>query len=210
MNRFFIALWCFCGSIFADTIPDRSPASISSNDLPEFSHYSPQVQKTIRYLLDLTAMNLSYQYGSADPKAGGMDCSGTIFYVLQNMGIKDIPRSSDLQYQWVANQGHLYSVSSTTSTLSSKEFAYLQPGDLLFWTHTYNIQRDNSVTHVMMYLGKNKDGQPLMAGASNGRTYQGRKIYGVSVFDFKVPDTDGHFVGYGCVPNLNCTKPELK
>lgn len=33
-----------------------------------------------------------------------------------------------------------------------------------------------------------------------------KKIVGVSVFDFKVPDQDsrGQFIGYGCVPGLGC------
>lgn len=46
-----------------------------------------------------------------------------------------------------------------------------------------------------------------MIGASNGRTYKGRKIDGVSVFDFKVLDRDsrGHFLGYGCVPSQIAT-----
>lgn len=83
-----------------------------------------------------------------------MDCSGTIYYVLTSSGITDVPRSSNLQYQWVETKGHLYPVTNSQS------------------------------------IGKNKAGQPLMAGASNGRAYKGRKIYGISVFDFKVPDRD--------------------
>jgi hypothetical protein len=59
----------------------------------------------------------------------------------------------------------------------------------------------------MLYLGKNKKGERLMFGASDGRTYQGKKMWGVSVFDFNLPDGKGpqRFVGYGCVPGLTCS-----
>ncbi len=89
---------------------------------------------------------------------------------------------------------------------NSPEFSKLKPGDLLFWSGTYIIHRDQPITHVMLYLGKNKKGERLMFGASDGRTYQGKKMWGVSVFDFKLPDGKGpqRFVGYGCIPDLTC------
>lgn len=195
------------GHAFAIPPLDQTPASIPYTELEAFSDNLVPVQQTIQLLLNLTTAHLQYQYGSADPKLGGMDCSGTIYYVLNKKGIKDVPRSSDLQYQWVSSDGHLYTASAKATSINSEEFAHLQPGYLLFWSGTYAVvHKPNVVTHVMMYLGKNRAGQPLMAGASNGRSYKGRKIYGVSVFDFKIPDKEGHFVGYGCVPGLNCDK----
>lgn len=58
----------------------------------------------------------------------------------------------------------------------------------------------------MIYLGKNKKGERLMFGSSNGRTYQGKKMWGVSVFDFTLPKKGKveKFIGYGCIPRLNC------
>jgi hypothetical protein len=58
----------------------------------------------------------------------------------------------------------------------------------------------------MLYLGKNKKGEPLMFGASNGRTYEGKKMNGVGVFDFKLPKEGApqKFVGYSCIPSLTC------
>jgi hypothetical protein len=49
-----------------------------------------------------------------------------------------------------------------------------------------------------------------MAGASDGRTYEGKQRFGVSVFDFKTapppPSNDAKrspsFVGYGSIPGL--------
>ncbi|MBP6917707.1 MAG: C40 family peptidase [Legionellaceae bacterium] len=207
-----VSVYIYCifisGYLFAKEHSNQYPESIATTELSSFSSYPPKVQNPINLLLSLARQGLNYQYGSSDPKAGGMDCSGTMYYALRQMGIPDVPRSSDLQYQWVTTHGHFYAVPERTTSIDAIEFAHLRPGDLLFWSGTYKIERSINVTHVMMYLGKNQTGQPLMIGASNGRTYKGRKIYGVSVFDFKVPDKDSHgyFLGYGCVPNLNCEK----
>ena len=87
----------------------------------------------------------------------------------------------------------------------------MKPGDLLFWTGTYSIERDPPITHTMIYLGKEKkSGKPIMVGASDGRTYEGEQQFGVSVFDFKTApskkatDSGNHprFVGYARIPGL--------
>jgi len=50
--------------------------------------------------------------------------------------------------------------------------------------------------------------KPIMVGASDGRTYDGKQRFGVSVFDFKLPPPPNSndaklspvFVGYGRIP----------
>lgn len=160
--------------------------------------------------LDLTTRNLGYLYGSADPGNGGMDCSGTIYYLLTQFGIKDVPRSSDLIYQWLREKGHFHTVSEYE--FSSLQFSNLQPGDLLFWSGTYEIERQLDVTHVMLYLGKNKKGEPLMFGSSDGRSYEEKKVYGVSVFNFQLPVafSKSKFLGYSCIPHINCPTESTK
>jgi hypothetical protein len=70
--------------------------------------------------------------------------------------------------------------------LDSFEFNELKPGDLLFWTGTYDVEKDPPVTHTMIYLGEDKEtGKPVMLGASDGRSFEGKRMSGVSVFDFK-------------------------
>lgn len=202
---FFIVVVFAMNNGFCNTRPViQNPTSISINELPYFHKAPIKVQQLINFSLSLANKKLGYLYGSADPKNGGMDCSGTMYYILTSFGISDIPRSSDLQYQWAVNQGHFNPVQS--HDFSSKEFANLQPGDLLFWSGTYAVKRAINVTHVMMYLGKNREGKPLMVGASDGRTYQGKKIYGVSVFDFQLPPAQAksRFLGYSCIPKVNC------
>lgn len=178
-------------------------ATISPSELASFGDNPPAVQKLLQAALDLTTKNLGYLYGSADPSQPGMDCSGTVYYLLQQQGMKDVPRSSDEQYAWVRKSGNFRAVESTKA--DSFEFNELKPGDLLFWEGTYNIQRDIPITHSMIYLGKAKsDGLALMVGASDGRSYRGKKCYGVSVFEFKMPPagSKSRFVGYAHLPGL--------
>jgi peptidoglycan DL-endopeptidase CwlO len=184
------------------------PATMKPEELGEFSHQSKEIQQLIRNSLGLTERNLSYKYGSADPASGGMDCSGFIYYVLTNAGYKDVPRDSAGQYVWVRKSGNFRAVLGRS--LDSFEFDDLKPGDLLFWSGTYAVDREFPITHVMIYLGKEKStGKPVMVGSTDGRTYAGIRRYGVSVFDFKLPsgkannadpDLTARFEGYGSIP----------
>jgi len=167
------------------------------------------VRKLIESALELTRRNLDYAYGSADPANGGMDCSGFVYYVLQQNGINDVPRDSSQQYVWLRKAGNFRAVLSRSP--DSFELDALKPGDLLFWVGTYNIERDPPVTHTMIYLGREKGTKNrIMVGASDGRTYQGKQRFGVSIFDFKLskppPSNDAQrspmFVGYGPIPGL--------
>jgi len=183
--------------------------------LPEaisgFENYPPKVQRLLTSALELTTRNLDYEYGSADPANGGMDCSGFVYFVLKQNGIDDVPRDSSGQYIWLRRTGKFEPVVSQKE--DSFEFDNLKPGDLLFWTGTYSIQRDPPITHAMIYVGREKKtGMRVMVGASDGRTYQSQQRFGVSVFDFKMPRADKgeiengktrpRFVGYAHIPGL--------
>lgn len=45
-----------------------------------------------------------------------------------------------------------------------------------------------------------------MIGACDGRSYQGGKVYGVSVFDFELPNAlrKSKFLGYSCIRGISC------
>ena len=186
-------------------------ATLSPEAINGFEKYPPKVQRLLTSALDLTTRNLDYKYGSADPENGGMDCSGFVYFVLKQNGIDDVPRDSSGQYVWLRRAGKFESVVSQKE--DSFEFDNLKPGDLLFWTGTYSIQRDPPITHAMIYLGREKKtGMRVMVGASDGRTYQSQQRFGVSVFDFKMPRADNdeiedgktrpRFVGYAHLPGL--------
>jgi cell wall-associated NlpC family hydrolase len=184
-------------------------ATISPNEIKGYSDNPPKVRQIIEYGLELTKQNLNYSYGSAEPATGGMDCSGFVYYVLQKNGFTDVPRDSSQQYVWVRKAGNFRAVLSRHE--DSFEIDALKPGDLLFWTGTYKIDRDPPVTHTMIYLGREKGtNKRIMVGASDGRTYDGKQRFGVSIFDFKLskaPDSNDAklspvFVGYGRIPGL--------
>lgn len=195
--------------------PGRAPnASLEPGELVEFSAQPPRVQTILASALALTKRDLIYTYGSADPAKGGMDCSGTIHHLFSSAGFQDVPRDSPGQYSWVRRAGGFRAVVSKSA--DSFEFAELLPGDLLFWSGTYSVEREIPITHVMLYLGtEKKTKRRVMFGASDGRSYGGIQRWGVSVFDFKMPrvnPTDAEkakvdFVGYGRIPGLREAAP---
>jgi cell wall-associated NlpC family hydrolase len=184
-------------------------ATVEPGAIAEFASQPERVQRLITAALDLTKLNLTYTYGSAEPSSGGMDCSGTIYYLLHSQGFPDVPRDSSSQYVWARKKGRFFAVVSTQA--DSFEFKDLMPGDLMFWTGTYQTERDIPVSHVMLYLGiEKRTGKRIMFGSSDGRSYDGAQRWGVSVFDFKMPKSDPNnaekrrvdFVGYARIPGL--------
>jgi len=184
-------------------------ATLAPDQINGFDNYPAKVQKLLNGALELTTRSLDYKYGSADPASGGMDCSGFVYFVLKQNGIGDVPRDSSEQYVWLRRAGRFEPVLSQKD--DSFELENLKPGDLLFWTGTYSIERDPPITHAMIYLGRErKTGRRVMVGASDGRIYQGESRYGVSVFDFRIErggkSDEGRlrptFVGYGHIPGL--------
>jgi peptidoglycan DL-endopeptidase CwlO len=200
--------------------PSRSPrpgsekkgapdVTLLPDEIAGYENYPARVRQILDAGLALTKQNLGYTYGSADPANGGMDCSGFIYYLLTENGFKDVPRDSSQQYVWVRKAGDFNSVLSRHE--DTFELDALKPGDLLFWSGTYNIDRDPPITHTMIYLGREKRTKKrVMLGSSDGRTYDGKQRFGVSVFDFKMPPPPNSgdakispvFVGYGRIPGL--------
>jgi hypothetical protein len=187
-------------------------ATVSADEIKGYAGNPPEIRKILDSALALTNQDLKYTYGSADPTNGGMDCSGFIYYVLRKNGVKDVPRDASGQYVWVRKAGTFRSVLSRD--LDSFEFNELKPGDLLFWTGTYDVEKDPPVTHTMIYLGEDKEtGKPVMLGASDGRSFEGKRMSGVSVFDFKTASKKAtssgrhpRFVGYARIPGLAADK----
>ena len=182
-------------------------STMSETDLVDFSRQPEAVKRLIRDALALTRRNLTYIFGSCNPARGGMDCSGAIYYLLGRAGLHldELPRQSDEMCAWVQAKTGLHRTRSATS-LTHAEFASLRPGDLVFWSGTYNARRRVlPVTHVMLYLGTSKTtGKPVVFGASDGRRFEGQKRTGVSLFDFVLPKpgSKAAVYGFGRIPGL--------
>jgi cell wall-associated NlpC family hydrolase len=191
-------------AVKAETPPPAAVSTVSIDDLSGFESYPKQVQSLVQSALALTRLGLSYLHGSNEPNKGGMDCSGTVYHVLQFQGLKGVPRQSDEMCQWVEKKTQLH-LTPTAIVFDHAEFMNLKPGDLLFWTNTMETKRKLPVTHVMIYLGKlKKSGKRVVFGASDGRSFEGLRRSGVSVFDFHLPkaESTSKFHGYGNAPGL--------
>ena len=82
-----------------------------------------------------------YVWGGSSPETS-FDCSGFVSYVLTNSGVCNTGR--------LGAQG-LYNISTRVSNP--------QPGDLVFFTGTYDTP---GVSHVGIYVGEDGDGSPVM------------------------------------------------
>lgn len=101
-----------------------------------------------------------------DPSNGYVDCSGLVQYAFKQSGV-NLPRVAQDQY-------------NATQRIDASQ---LQPGDLVFFTKTYNAGTD--VTHVGIYLGNGK-----MVDAQTS---------GVSIDNLSDPYWQQHLYGYGRV-----------
>lgn len=184
------------------------PALTLEEDLADFESLD-----TPRRHLVLAALKISrdhpgarYIHGSADPANGGFDCSGAVRHILKQVDI-EAPRSSAAQYDWVRRSGRFTAVDDKVTSVASPAFAMLRPGDLLFWGESTGPEghREFRITHVQMYLGREKkDGLPVMIGSSNGRSYRGKRQSGYGIVDFRLPNPSStvRFVGFGPPPGL--------
>ncbi|MBB5352623.1 cell wall-associated NlpC family hydrolase [Haloferula luteola] len=187
--------------------PREKPAQLEwdalklPSDLPEAPRKLVADALTTARDLQLSA----YIFGSADPDQGGFDCSGSMVYLLHRAGLEP-PRSSSAQFDWIEASGNLVHVPPGARDLTHPAFNLLQPGDLIFWSGTYQPTdgRTNGVTHVQMFLGWEKDGRPVMIGSTDGRSYRGVPRCGFGVYDLRVPraDSKSRLVGYGTPPGL--------
>lgn len=144
--------------------------------------------------------SIPYRHGGADEQ--GMDCSGAIVWLLQYAGIVP-PRTAHGQYEWLKKQGVLTLVPDSARQSDDPVFASLQPGDLIFWAHDgAQAESPFRVSHVHMYLGKEKDGHPVMIGSSDGRGYRGQRKSGFGIVDFHIPKAGSptRLIGFGPPP----------
>ena len=86
-------------------------------------------------------LGFPYVWGGSTPETS-FDCSGFVSYVLTNSGLYNTGR--------LGAQG-LYNISTPVSNP--------QPGDLVFFTGTYDTP---GVSHVGIYVGEDGDGSPVM------------------------------------------------
>ena len=107
------------------------PAALLQSD-EQFARLIEEAEKYIGF---------PYVWGGSNPNTS-FDCSGFVSYVLTNSGLYNTGR--------LGAQG-LYNISSRVSTP--------QPGDLVFFTGTYDTP---GISHVGIYVGEDGSGNPVM------------------------------------------------
>ena len=136
-----------------------------------------------------------------------MDCSNTVRYLVQRTRGVSLPRTASDQYLYVQHHGRLKRAGGFFGGTPDRSWwvKRLKPGDLLFWEHTYKPPRHPPVTHVMIYLGRDENGTPLMVGAQNSRgvgiyQLQPQVVYGGHGGFLGLFRKKGKLVAYGRLP----------
>lgn len=110
-----------------------------------------------------------YQWAGMDPSTS-FDCSGLMMWSFRKIGIH-LPRTAQEQF-------------NATKRISKQE---LQPGDLIFFTRTYEAA--HAVTHVGLYVGNG-----VMYDANGG---------GIGYSSVLEPYWQAHLYGYGRIANFS-------
>lgn len=144
----------------------------------------------------LAGKKLNYVFGADDPDTGGLDCSSTVQYLLTRIGIKDVPRTSYDQYDWLKGKKLLDDVYGKSA--SSKLLKKLSPGDLIFWGGTW--KSGHRVSHVMLYMGYDPAEDKHYVFGARSKSTTGLTGAGVDIFEL---DTErGRLVAHGKIPGL--------
>lgn len=117
-----------------------------------------------------------------------MDCSNTARYLYKVTTGINLPRTASDQYYYLHLQGKAWDVPCNSQGWADGTFLreHLKPGDLLFWENTYRPERNPPITHVMIYLGVNAQGQWLMAGSqSSSGGEHNRRNGGPDIYVFR-------------------------
>lgn len=165
----------------------ESPASFSTRS-PGGSKYRVSLpgrganNYAVLYEADrLARMGLRYQWGSANPARGGLDCSGFVMAIYKKVYGVDLPDESNKQWEWMKTRGRVWDATSNWTP------GMLQPGDLVFYSGTIDNGRSHPVTHVMIWCGGD-----VVAGAQHsGPRLDGRSGGGVAYFPQGAYDPKG-------------------
>jgi len=146
-----------------------------------------QHQKLIETCRWLSQQDLAYGQSwqpPGHPHVITMDCSNTIRFIVWKVFGLNLPRTASSQYVFLKEKGKVREVplQEDGKVDPAELVADMRSGDLLFWEWTYNVPRDPPISHVMIYLGRKKDGQAMVAGSS--QRMDGERGGGVDIYTF--------------------------
>ena len=146
-----------------------------------------QHQKLIETCRWLSKQDLAYGQSwqpPGHPHVITMDCSNTVRYIVWKVFGLNLPRTASDQYVFFRKHGKVREVplQADGKIDPQKLVSDLRSGDLLFWEWTYDVPRDPPISHVMIYLGRKRDGQAMVAGSS--QRMDGERGGGVDIYTF--------------------------
>jgi cell wall-associated NlpC family hydrolase len=153
--------------------PINRTTSLTLNQTP--ANNTPTNAWALRFLQQariLSNQGLEYDEDWRPPgerTAWTMDCSNTTRYLYKVTAGIQLPRTASDQYYYLHLQGKAWDVPQNSMGMVDGNYLRqnLKPGDLLFWENTYRPERQPPITHVMVFLGTNEQGQWIMAGSQN-------------------------------------------
>ena len=145
----------------------------------------------------ISGFGLPYRFGGDHPKEGGLDCSGAMKFLLNDIGFSDLPRTSFDQYDWMRKNRTFKHTKTIPERMGGKKG--IKPGDLIFWGGTYDS--GHKVSHVMIYLGQGSDGTHYMFGA-RGKSKRGLFGHGVDIWELK-SGYNKSLIGFGTLPGVS-------
>lgn len=158
---------------------------------PAVTNQKPSSKGIQQRVHHISKLKLPYVFGGSTPSDGGMDCSGSIQYLLKQSGFRNVPRTSYAQYEWVKDNSRI----KRGKEIQANKLKF---GDLIFWGGTYDS--GHKVSHVMLYLGEQPDGKLHMYGA-RGKKVRGLNGAGVDVHELR-RGTHKNLIGYGSIPGF--------
>jgi cell wall-associated NlpC family hydrolase len=181
-------------TVEADSPPEPAPAAEDKEKNKPVD--GPTLERLHAEAHALAEKKLTYIFGAEDPDSGGLDCSATIQYLLNKIGVKDVPRTSYDQYAWLKKNKMLDDVYGKSA--HDKLFKKLSPGDLIFWGGTYNS--GHRVSHVMLYMGYDKTRDKHYIFGARGKSVKGLTGSGVDIFELS--QQKGRLIAHGKIPGL--------
>ncbi len=167
-------------------IPSIAPPQSSSGP-------SLTILRTSAHLL--ARQGVPYRFGRSHPAFGGLDSPGAVQYLLNEIGVQGVPRSTADLSNWIRVNNLLREFPNRPSVLELTNHLY--PGNLIFWGDTDS----QKLTDVMIYLGYDTSRSRHLAFGTRGGTERGLNGNEVDIFDLKL-DRE-RIVSTGSIPGIS-------
>lgn len=206
LHRWLFPAVCLLGAAIPPCLQAQSGLPPPPYQEPQRFGYRPSNVERLNALITdcnvLSRKGLTYLFGSMDPARGGLDCSGTMQWLLRRNGAPNVPRTASDQYVWLQSMGQLQTCGPDTDARWIEQ--NVRPGDLLFWRGTYATGRVPDVSHVMIYVGRHPGKGTLIMFGSSSRTGRGLNGSAVDFYEWNPgKKSRSQFLGFGHVPGLS-------